>query len=433
MKFYNECLSSLGFSGFTEIQAKTIAEFDNYQEFILYSPTGSGKTLAFILPILKKMNENSGFKGVQTLILAPTRELALQIESTFKSLKSEFLVTCCYGGHSIKTEVQNLKANPQVVIGTPGRIDDHIKRGNLILTDVQYLVIDEFDKSLEIGFLTEIEFIYSRIKQYKKLILSSATKIQEYPSFLSLKKSCVVDVLDKVEAPEIHFYEICNDENRVKIVQRMLHEFRYEPTILFVNFREEVDALATYLLDEGFAVVGYHGGLEQDERERALIKFRNGSCPTLICTDLGARGLDIPKVKHIVHYQLPEKEDAFIHRNGRTARMSEDGSVYLFKGDESNYELPNCDQITFKGDFSPLEPEWTTIYVSAGKKDKINKVDIVGFFCQKGNLVKDQLGLIAVLDKSSFVAVKSSKVRSLLFELRKHKIKGKTVRISIAR
>jgi ATP-independent RNA helicase DbpA len=434
MDYYKKLLRELNYADWTFIQKESIRIFPDTQEIVLYSPTGSGKTLAFLIPIIHQMLLNEK-QGLQTLILTPTRELTIQIEQVFKSLKSGFLATSCYGGHSMKTEVKNLSAFPAVIIGTPGRIADHLRRGNIDLEQVNYFVVDEFDKCLEIGFLKEIEEIYTECNHLKKKVFCSATRIDEFPAFIQFKKPSYIDVLAEVDEPLITFYSVKDNHNRLGKMKEMIQHFHLEPTIIFSNFRDDVSGLFDYFDGEEIAVTAYHGGMEQDERERSLIKFRNGSAPVLICTDLGARGLDIPKIKHIIHYQLPEKEDAFIHRNGRTARMSEDGSVYVFEEDvqTANYELPVLSEKTFGGSKRYVAPEWTTVYFSAGKKDKINKIDLVGFICQKGNVDKSKVGIITVLDNSSYVAIQSYLLPELLPELRQHKVKGQKLRISVSR
>lgn len=434
MEFYQRSIKTLGFSQWTFVQNETFNAIKNTKELIVYAPTGSGKTLAFVLPVLNHVL-TSKKQGLQALILAPTRELSLQIEQVFKSLKEEVTITACYGGHSVKTEVNNLSANPSVVVGTPGRVADHVRRGNIDVESVEFLVIDEFDKCLEIGFQNEIGQIYTEIRQLQKTIFCSATKIETFPPFIRLNKPVYVNALMEMDQPEITYYKIDSRKAKMNDLIPLVASFQLEPSIIFCNFREDVDGVFNYLDEYGIASTSYHGGMEQDERERSLIKFRNGSAPLLICTDLGARGLDIPKIKHIVHFQLPEKEDAFIHRNGRTARMSENGSVYLFKEDieEAKYEIPDTNFYKINNDEDYLLPEWTTVYFSAGKKDKINKIDLLGFICQKGGAAKEDIGIIAVLDRSSYVAIQSDLLPNLLHELRKHKIKGQKVRISVSR
>ncbi len=310
-----------------------------------------------------------------------------------------------------------------------------MRRGNIEVDGVDFLVVDEFDKCLEIGFQNEIGQIYTEINQLQKTIFCSATKIDAFPPFIKLNQPTYVNALSEMDQPEISYHTIDSKKGKFNDLIQLVASFQLEPSIIFCNFREDVDGVFTYLNDFGITSTSYHGGMEQDERERSLIKFRNGSAPLLICTDLGARGLDIPKIKHIVHFQLPEKEDAFIHRNGRTARMSENGSVYLFQQDiqDAKYEVPTAPWLKLKNDEDYLLPEWTTVYFSAGKKDKINKIDLLGFICQKGGAKKEDVGIIAVLDKSSYVAIQSDLLPDLLTELRKHKIKGQKVKISVSR
>jgi ATP-dependent RNA helicase DeaD len=208
-----------------------------------------------------------------------------------------------------------------------------------------------------------------------------------------------------------------------------------ESTIIFCNHRDTVERIAEFLDEMGVVNSFFHGGLDQQERERTMIKFRNGSSNYLVTTDLAARGLDIPEIKYIIHYHMPPKEDGFIHRNGRTARMSSSGTSYiLVSRDEElpNYissqpEIEKLEDITL-----PKKPEWTTLYLSGGKKDKINKIDIVGFLSKKGNLEKFDLGLIIVQDFSSYAAVKTKKINKLLETIRNEKIKGKKLKIEIA-
>lgn len=434
MKIIDTIKNNLGFKEWTLIQKESLNKYNQHSEVVLYAPTGSGKTLAFLIPLVELLEKNEK-QGIQALILSPTRELALQIEQTFKSLKTNISITACYGGHSIKTEIQNLSASPTIVVGTPGRISDHLRRGNLSIDSVKYFVVDEFDKCLEIGFLNEIGHIYGEIKQLKKCFFSSATKLDEFPSFVNLKNPVYIDALNEMKQPDITYHLVQGSGEKLFLIRKMISQFRHEPSIIFCNFREDVDGLLTFFEEEHIAVTAYHGGMEQDERERSLIKFRNGSNPILICTDLGARGLDIPQIKHIIHFQLPDKEDAFIHRNGRTARMSEDGSVYLFEDqiEKASYQLPSLKKMKPDSSLDYYLPDWETVYFSAGKKDKVNKIDLVGFICQKGGVTKSDIGVISVLDNSSYVAIKADFLPDLLFELRKHKIKGQKVRIAISK
>ena len=428
-------LSPLGITTLTPIQQDALDNYIHYDEVILYAPTGSGKTLAFLLPLLELLSKQEATQGIQAIILSPTRELALQIESVFKSLKSEQSCTTCYGGHSIKTEVNNLSANPSVVIGTPGRISDHLNRRNISLKTTPFLIIDEFDKCLELGFQTEIEHIYGQLRNLQKSVYGSATRLDKFPPFIQLKNPVYLDQLIEDSAPDISYFSLPDHPSKPQQLARLIANFRHEPTIIFCNFREDVDGLADYFDANAITITSYHGGQEQDVRERSLIKFRNKSCPVLICTDLGSRGLDIPEVKHIIHFQLPEKEDAFIHRNGRTARMAANGNVYYFEEDKttSSYPLPKAKPYTTNTDLTYFPPEWVTLYFSAGKKNKINKIDLLGFICQKGALSKEDVGMITVLDFASYVAVHTHQPNQLVKELNAHKVKGQKLRIAQSR
>jgi len=425
-------VAPLGIKELTAIQSDALANYQHYDEVVLYSPTGSGKTLAFLLPLFELLKSRNTRQDIQAIILSPTRELALQIEAVFKSLKTDLSITTCYGGHSVKTEINNLAGHPSIVVGTPGRISDHLNRRNIFLRKTPFFLIDEFDKCLELGFQVEIEHIYQEMHSLEKSFYGSATKLAAFPPFLSLKNPVFLDQIVEEKQPDIQFYEIETIQNKLRTLIHLITQFQHEPTIIFCNFREDVDAIAEEFQNSGMAITPYHGGMEQDERERGLIKFRNQSCPVLVCTDLGSRGLDIPEVKHIVHYQLPDKMDAFIHRNGRTARMSADGNAYVFHEDYPKFELPQLKKLKINTGLDYFQSKWTTVYFSAGKKNKINKIDLLGFICQKGNVSKEAVGMIAVLDFASYVAVKTDNIDALLLELRQHKVKGQRLKIEIS-
>jgi len=427
-----ELLAPLGITQLTAIQEDALNNYKNYNEVVLYSPTGSGKTLSFLLPLIELLSERAIKNNIQAIILSPTRELALQIETVFKSLKTEFSITACYGGHSIKTEINNLTANPNVIVGTPGRISDHIYRRNILLSQTPYFIVDEFDKCLELGFHVELEHIFEQLSSLEKSFYGSATRIDTFPKFIPLTNPIHLDQIIEEKQPDIHFYDVKTIEHKLKTLVHLITQFNHEPTIIFCNFREDVDGIAEYFHDFGMAITPYHGGMEQDERERALIKFKNQSCPVLVCTDLGSRGLDIPEVKHIVHFQLPDKIDAFIHRNGRTARMTADGNAYVFHEDYPKFELPKLEAYTIDTSIEYTPTEWTTLYFSGGKKNKINKIDLLGFICQKGTIPKEEVGVITVLDFTSYVAVKTHEVEDLISILRQHKVKGQKLKVAIS-
>jgi ATP-independent RNA helicase DbpA len=291
---------------------------------------------------------------------------------------------------------------------------------------------------LEFGFEDQIKFIYQEFTALKFTTLVSATEHKEFPTYLSFNNPAVINHLSNSEEPAINFWHFpVKTSTKFERLFDLLCAFKGELTIVFCNFREATESVNQYLTENGYDSVIYHGGMEQDERERALIKFRNGSYQTLICTDLGSRGLDIPEIQHVVHFQFPHSEEAFIHRNGRTARMKANGSSYLLINKEEDtpdyIQIPNSEFKIPNDLMGPKESPWITLYFSGGKKDKINKIDIVGFLGQKGGLKKEDIGLITVLDFTSYVAVKRKNIKTLLSIIRSEKVKGKKLKIEISK
>lgn len=430
----DKILKSTGFSSLNDLQLETLRKAEKTKDLLILSQTGSGKTLAFLLPIV--LNLKSDFPFIQAVIIAPSRELALQIETVFRSLKTNYKVLTCYGGHSMQTERNSLIEAPAVLIGTPGRICDHITRNNIELSKAEHLVIDEYDKCLEFGFEDQMKFIREEFNRLQHTTLVSATELAEYPNYLHFHNPGIINFLDKSEEPDIQFHKVpTSSASKYSTLLKLLSSFNGEPAIVFCNFREATDEIVKYLDSNDYESVAYHGGMEQEERERALIKFRNGSYHTLICTDLGSRGLDIPEIQHVVHFQYPHNKEAYIHRNGRTARMKANGSAYLMIN--SDEQLPDYIEIPSKEykiiSQDPVQSPWVTLYFSGGKKDKINKIDLVGFLGQKGELKKEDIGLITVMDFTSFVAVKRDQVKRVMQKVRDEKIKGKKLKIAIAK
>ncbi len=427
-------LSKLGIETLTPMQNEAIKACSGQQDVILLSPTGSGKTLGFLIPLVESFTANE--EGIQALILTPSRELAIQIEQVFKKLTTDYKVNCCYGGHSTKIERNNLSHPPTLLVGTPGRIADHIRRGIIDTRGIKTLVLDEFDKALEFGFQNEMVYIIDNLT-LKKRILTSATKSESIPLFTGITNPIELNYLSTEQPQRLVVKKvIANGKDKLDALYRLICTLGNATTLIFCNHREAVGRISDLLYQKGLEHDIFHGGLEQDDRERALIKFRNGSHHLLITTDLASRGLDIPEIKHIIHYQLPQTEDVFIHRNGRTARMTANGSAYLILGEEDY--LPNF----IEGDVEeqdisailppPAQPEWVTLYISAGKKDKINKVDIVGLLLQKGGLAKNELGLIEVLDKTSYVAINRKKAGETVRLLRDETLKRKRIKMEIS-
>ncbi len=409
----------------------------NDNNVLLLSPTGSGKTLAFLLPIFELLDEQVA--GVQCLILVPSRELGLQIEQVWKKMGTAYKVNVCYGGHSIETEIKNLSNPPAVLIGTPGRIADHIDRETFKTDRIQTLILDEFDKSLQLGFHEQMSFIISRLAKLNKRILVSATSGIEIPKYTRVVNPTVLDFIPS-EEEKVNLsmkMVVSKEKDKIGSLFNLICSLKSQSALIFCNHRDAAERISDSLNEKGIYATYYHGGMDQDERERALIQFRNGSVSYLVTTDLAARGLDIPEMKHVIHYHLPSKEDEFTHRNGRTARMLASGTAYIIIHEsEKQQEYIDYGMPVLKVDTAttlPKPPEFQTIYISGGKKNKLNKIDIVGFFSQKGKLEKGDLGLIEVKDFISFAAVKFNKVKDLLANIREEKMKGKKFKIEVAR
>lgn len=425
----NEILWNLGINSLTAMQQTTIEEYRKGKDLVLLSPTGSGKTLAYLISLVQSLKEE---QSLQAVVLLPSRELALQIEQVFKSMGTGFSVMSCYGGRPAMEEHRTMKGlNPQVIIATPGRLNDHLSKANIEVSNLSTLIIDEFDKCLELGFQEEMSQVIAQLPALKRRFLLSATDAPAIPLFVSDKEFAKLNFLsDEEQIPErIEVYVVKSPEkDKLHTLANLLCSLGSRSSLVFVNYRESVERVFSFLQKEGIACEMFHGGMEQKDRERALYKFSNGSCNVFISTDLAARGLDIPNIDHVVHYHLPLNEDAYIHRNGRTARWDANGSVFILLGPEE-YVPEFVQQVPKKYTIKqpvpkPSEPEWVTLYIGKGKKDKINKVDIVGFLSKIGGLEKGEIGRIDVKEHYAFVAIKRKRLKETLKAVSGQKIKG---------
>lgn len=429
-------LSNLKIDELNELQTRALETAQQDGDLILLADTGSGKTLAFLLPVLTFMDEKTA--GTQALVIVPSRELAIQIEQVFKLMGTGFKVTCCYGGHLRETEENNLKEAPAIIIGTPGRLADHIRRGNIQPRAIKTLVLDEFDKSLELGFQDEMAFIIGSLPSLTKRILTSATAATEIPDFVGLQSAQTLDFLTAERPQRLALQQLSSPEkDKLETLFRLLCRIGDRSAIVFCNHRESVERVSTLLKEKGIVNVFYHGALEQPERDSALAKFRNGSSNVLVTTDLAARGLDVPNIRYIIHYHLPTTKEVYTHRNGRTARMEASGTAILILSPEESLpefiqERPEPLELPAETKL-PAKPQWTTLFISAGKKDKVNKIDVVGFFTNKGKLKKEDIGLIEVKDFFCFVAIRKSTVSHTLQLIKNEKLKNKKLKIDVAK
>lgn len=428
-----QILNKLHITALNEMQQHTAeAVLGSDGDVVLLSPTGTGKTLAYLLPLVQLLDSTSD--AVQALIITPGRELALQSDNVLKSMGCGLRSTACYGGRATMDEHKVLKeVRPQIVFGTPGRLNDHLDKDNISRYAIQYLIIDEFDKCLEMGFQGEMQRLLKSLPALRRRILLSATNAEQIPQFVNMsKKGTLIDFLpeDEQTSQRITLYEVHSPQkDKLKTLRQLLLSFGDESSIVFLNYRDSVERVNNYLLEEGFVTSCFHGGLEQKQREDALYKFSNGSANVLVSTDLASRGLDIPDIQNIVHYHLPESEDGYIHRVGRTARWDAVGRTFFILN--SSEHIPDY----VEGDVVPYavaEPQHTepplprmaTIYIGKGKKDKISKGDIVGFLCKTGGLKADEIGRIDVKDRYAYAAVKHEKLKQVLRQTQGEKIKG---------
>ena len=438
-EYQQTALLKLSVTALTPMQEAALNAFRDNTDVILLSPTGTGKTLAYLLPLIERLKP--GVEGVQAMVIVPSRELALQIDSVIKTMALPWKAMSVYGGRPAMDEHRSMKGiRPSIIIGTPGRLNDHLTKGNINASGIGTLVIDEFDKCLELGFQGEMQEVIEKLPAVRQRYLTSATDLPEVPAFTGIRRPTKLNYIgestsssDKVSTYIVH----SESKDKLHTLYRLLCTFEGGQAIVFCNHRESVDRVGEYLRSQKLAHEAYHGGMDQEVRERALYKFRNGSSTILVSTDLAARGLDIPEVQHIIHYHLPGSEDAYIHRTGRTARWNAEGSSYLILHAEEHtpeYLATEVeDYVLPERAGRPQPPMWSTLYIGRGKKDKINKVDIAGFLYKKGGLTRDDVGTIDVHDYYAYVAVSRDKVRQLLTLIGNEKIKGLKTKIEVAK
>lgn len=431
LKSQSEILSKLGIQQLNPMQLAAEKAIKSSNEIILLSPTGTGKTLAFLLPLIQELDP--ALEEIQLLIIVPSRELAIQIEQVMREMGTGHKVNAVYGGRAGSKDRIEIKHRPAVLVGTPGRVADHLRREAFDTGFIQTLVLDEFDKSLEIGFESEMRDILQLLTRLKKVILTSATYGVEIPRFVGLKSPVTVDFLEE-KISQLQIKKVLSPiKDKLETLLDLISHLGNQNGIIFCNFKDSIERVSDFLSEHKISHGTFHGGMEQTDRERSLIKFRNGTHQILLATDLAARGIDVPELKFIIHYHLPLRSEEFTHRNGRTARMNSDGTAYILHYEKD--PLPD-----FIGNF-PIEKlthsqlpgpsEWATLFVSGGRKDKISKGDVAGLFFKQGGLAKDDLGVIELKTDCAFVGVKTNAVESLLSKVNNVKLKEKKVRVTV--
>lgn len=430
IKNQREILAKLGIEKLNAMQEESQLAIHSSNEVVILSPTGTGKTLAFLLPIIAELDIKN--PEVQAMIITPTRELTIQIEQVIREMGTGYKVNALYGGgQSFSRDKIELKHRPAIVVGTPGRVAAHLRRTTFTAEYITTLILDEFDKSLEVGFEDEMCEIVEALPNLTKKVLTSATKGVDMPEFMGLGEPLFIDYLDS-GVPKLEVKLILSDEkDKLDTLLGTICHLGNQPGIVFCNFKASIQRISDFLTINGISHGCFYGGMEQKDRERALIKFRNGTHQIIIATDLAARGIDVPEIKFIVHYHLPLRKEEFTHRNGRTARMHSEGTAYVLQWKKE--ELPDFIGELEEEDVTtapiPNPSEWGTIFISGGRKDKISKGDIAGLFFRQGDLKKDEIGIIELKQDCAFVAVKKSRTKHIIETLDNCRLKKRKIRV----
>ncbi len=426
-----------GIATLNPMQEQMLRTSAEKRDIILLSPTGSGKTVAFGVPLLKMLKDPTG--RVQAVVIAPSRELVTQIAGVLRNISGPFRVVSLYGGHNVDDEVNSLSVVPDIIVATPGRLLDHIKRRNIDVLPTRILVLDEFDKSLELGFEDDMAAILRHMKNLGRVILTSATDAPSLPNFLPVRDPAVLDYLESNRAlrHRLRVRSVRSDgRDKLDTLLRLLRSISgaegADRTIIFVNHRESAERVAEFLRKAGAACVLYHGALDQRRRESALQAFNSGARPILVATDLAARGLDIEGVRNVVHYHLPLTPTAYTHRNGRTARVASEGDVYLLLGpDEELREYMEVDSpyALTEGAEGNLKSPDEVLCISAGRREKLSRGDILGYIVKECGVDASEVGKIAVFDHYSLVTLRRTVAPAVIEASRQKKIKGEKRRI----
>ncbi|NRQ43988.1 ATP-dependent RNA helicase DbpA [Rheinheimera sp. YQF-2] len=438
-------LNDLGYNSMTDIQAQALPAILAGKDVIGQAKTGSGKTAAFGLGLLAKLDVK--YFRVQTLVLCPTRELADQVAAELRKLARSIhnikILTLC-GGVPIGPQIGSLEHGAHIIVGTPGRVIDHLDKDRLRLDDLTTLVLDEADRMLEMGFQADLDAVIAKAPAARQTLLFSAT----YPNAIAklserlLKDPLQVTVAEQHNTSSIQqqFFQVSDNHARLSALRALLLQYQGQSSMVFCNTKRETQDVADALLGYGFSVLALHGDMEQKDRDQTLVQFANGSACILVATDVAARGLDISSVDAVFNYQLAHDADTHTHRIGRTGRAGQSGiALSLFTAADAGKLIPLEDGLGIKIDaaelpavdiatLKPAKPLMATLQLDGGKKHKIRAGDIVGALTASKQLTNDDLGKIQLHDIWSFVAVKRTAVKLALQLIQQGKIKGKSIR-----
>jgi len=434
-------LESLGYTSMTPIQMQSLPVILDGKDIIAKAKTGSGKTAAFAIGLLTKLDVKNF--SVQSLVLCPTRELADQVAKEIRRLARAThnvkVLTLC-GGVSIGPQIGSLERGAHIVVGTPGRITDHLDKGTLKLHNVQQLVLDEADRMLEMGFADALEMVLQACPSERQTLLFSAT----YPDAIKkISAHCQKDPVeitveslhDEIKIAQ-HFYEMRDSTQKLSAVKTLLAFYMPASSIIFCNTKQQCQELFDELRSAGISALALHGDLEQKERDQVLVRFANKSCSVLIATDVAARGLDVKSLDAVINYELSRDTEVHVHRIGRTGRAGESGlAISLVAPNEVSRMNRIEDYIQQKieledlpvtqEDPARLQPDMVTICIDGGRKEKIRPGDILGALTKDAGLNGEQIGKIDIFDFHAYVAVHHSVAKRVLQHLQQGKLKGK--------
>ena len=440
-------LTQLGYTAMTPIQAASLPLTLAGQDLIAQASTGSGKTAAFGLPLVEKLRASD--MAIQALVLCPTRELADQVTQEIRRLARATgnikVVTLC-GGVALRGQVISLEHGAHVVVGTPGRILDHLERGSLSLHAVQTLVLDEADRMLDMGFMEDIAKVVKQCAKDRQTLLFSATYpegiAQLASQFMRQPQSVTVQAQHSATKIRQVFVEI-KDSERLNAVSQLLNHFRPESTLAFCNTKQQCRDLVAVLQAQGFSALALYGELDQRERDQVLIQFANRSCSVLVATDVAARGLDVAQLEAVINVEVTPDSDVHIHRIGRTGRgdaeglaislasmdeMGSVGKIELLQGRESVW-LPLASLTPAAG--GVLRPPMATLQIVGGRKEKIRAGDVLGALTGEAGFTREQVGKINVNEFSTYVAVERSIAKQAVAKLSSGRVKGRSVKVRL--
>ena len=444
-----ENIESLGYTHLTPIQAESLPHILEGKDVIAQAKTGSGKTAAFGIGLLSRLDFSS-FR-VQALVLCPTRELADQVCKEIRTLArftQNIKVLSLCGGVPFGPQIGSLEHGVHVVVGTPGRVQEHLRKRSLKLSNLKLLVLDEADRMLDMGFEEVITDVISYAPTHRQTLLFSATyadpireisqKFQYKPISVSIDSSHHESVIEQ------RFYQI-DKSKRLNALGYLLAYHRPESTVVFCNTRRECQDITTALADCGFSVQTLHGDLEQKHRDQVLVRFANNSCSILVATDVAARGLDIKELQAVINYDLPWDPEVYVHRIGRTGRAGKKGlALSLCTEPELNRvkAIEEYQNTTAKWDeVAPFqmayeqrfEPPMVTLWIDGGRKDKVRPGDILGALTGAGGITGSEVGKIDIFDAHAYVAIKQESVDKALSCLKNGKIKGRSFMVRVSK